>query len=128
MSIPDDTVPIHPNDERFSNQVLVGKKTPETAVPTVVTIVPKHEIMAIGDDHIDAWTPTVRTDQNLVFPVIQRLYPGIQALLRIFTIRGIEACAERGFQQTGFFEVDTKEEPDWTVSLSGSPTKPQSGG
>jgi len=47
---------------------------------------------------------------------------------KLFTIRGIEACTERGFQQTGFFEVDTKEEPGWTVSLSGSPTKPQSGG
>ena len=47
---------------------------------------------------------------------------------KLFTIRGIKECVGRGFQQTGFFEVDTKEEPDWTVSLSGSPTKPQAGG
>lgn len=47
---------------------------------------------------------------------------------KLFTIRGIKECAARGFQQTGFFEVDTKEEPDWTVSLSGSSGKGASGG
>ena len=47
---------------------------------------------------------------------------------KLFTIRGIKECVARGFQQTGFFEVDTKEEPDWTISLSGSPTKPKAGG
>jgi uncharacterized membrane protein len=38
---------------------------------------------------------------------------------KIFTIRGIANCTERGFQKTGFFEVDTREESDWTISLSG---------
>jgi uncharacterized membrane protein len=41
---------------------------------------------------------------------------------KIFTIRGIETCEERGFQKTGFFEVDTNEEVDWTISLSGEKT------
>jgi len=41
---------------------------------------------------------------------------------KIFTIRGIGNCTERGFQKTGFFEVDTKEEVDWTISLSGEKT------
>jgi uncharacterized membrane protein len=41
---------------------------------------------------------------------------------KIFTIRGIENCTERGFQKQGFFEVDTNEETDWTVSLSGEKT------
>jgi uncharacterized membrane protein len=41
---------------------------------------------------------------------------------KIFTIRGIETCQERGFQKTGFFEVDTGEETDWTISLSGEKT------
>ena len=41
---------------------------------------------------------------------------------KIFTIRGIETCQERGFQKTGFFEVDTAEEADWTISLSGEKT------
>jgi uncharacterized membrane protein len=39
---------------------------------------------------------------------------------RLFTIRGLRNCQERGYQKTGFFEVDTQEETDWTVSLSGS--------
>ncbi len=41
---------------------------------------------------------------------------------KIFTIRGIKDCKERGYQKTGFFEVDTKEETDWSVSLSGEKT------
>jgi uncharacterized membrane protein len=45
---------------------------------------------------------------------------------KIFTIRGIKDCKERGYQKTGFFEVDTKEESDWTVSLSGEKTTEQS--
>jgi len=41
---------------------------------------------------------------------------------KIFTIRGFDNCKERGFQQVGFFEVDTNEEADWTISLSGEKT------
>jgi uncharacterized membrane protein len=41
---------------------------------------------------------------------------------KIFTIRGIENCVERGYQKQGFFEVDTAEEADWTISLSGEKT------
>jgi uncharacterized membrane protein len=41
---------------------------------------------------------------------------------KVFTIRGIEDCEGRGYTKTGFFEVDTAEESDWTVSLSGEKT------
>jgi uncharacterized membrane protein len=41
---------------------------------------------------------------------------------KIFTIRGMDNCAERSYQKTGFFEVDTGEESDWTISLSGEKT------
>ena len=41
---------------------------------------------------------------------------------KVFTIRGIEDCEGRGFTKAGFFEVDTGEETDWTVSLSGEKT------
>jgi uncharacterized membrane protein len=41
---------------------------------------------------------------------------------KVFTIKGIEDCEARGFRKTGFFEVDTKEESDWTVSLKGDKT------
>ena len=46
---------------------------------------------------------------------------------KVFTIRGIDDCAGRGFQKIGFFEVDTGEETDWTVSLSGEKTTPGQG-
>ena len=35
-----------------------------------------------------------------------------------FTIRGVEDCEKRGHKRTGFFEVDTGEERDWTVRLT----------
>ncbi|MCA3562031.1 MAG: DUF1036 domain-containing protein [Aestuariivirga sp.] len=41
---------------------------------------------------------------------------------KVFTIRGIKDCESQGYTKTGFFEVDTGEEKDWTVSLSGEKT------
>ena len=41
---------------------------------------------------------------------------------KIFTIRGRTDCEARGYRTTGFFEVDTGEENDWTISLSGAKT------
>lgn len=35
-----------------------------------------------------------------------------------FTIRGIENCLARGYDRTGFFEVDTTEQRSWTVQLT----------
>ena len=35
-----------------------------------------------------------------------------------FTIKGTENCLARGFDRTGFFEVDTGEQRAWTVQLS----------
>ena len=37
-----------------------------------------------------------------------------------FTIRGIGDCLARGFDRTGFFEVDTGEQRSWTVQLTES--------
>ena len=45
---------------------------------------------------------------------------------KLFTIRGIKDCVTRGYQKTGFFEVDTGEELDWSVSLSGEKTSQKS--
>ena len=33
-------------------------------------------------------------------------------------IQGHHNCTERGFKKTGFREVDTHEESDWTISLT----------
>ena len=42
-----------------------------------------------------------------------------------FTIKGAEDCLARGFDRTGFFEVDTQEQKSWTVQLTeSSQTKP----
>ncbi|MCL8381300.1 MULTISPECIES: DUF1036 domain-containing protein [Xanthobacter] len=37
-----------------------------------------------------------------------------------FTIKGAEDCLARGFDRTGFFEVDTQEQKSWTVQLTES--------
>jgi uncharacterized membrane protein len=41
-----------------------------------------------------------------------------------FTIRGISDCLARGFDRTGFFEVDTGEQRAWTVQLTESSEQP----
>ncbi|MFG1180997.1 DUF1036 domain-containing protein [Xanthobacter versatilis] len=42
-----------------------------------------------------------------------------------FTIKAADDCLARGFDRTGFFEVDTKEQKAWTVQLTESnQTKP----
>ncbi|MDZ4789713.1 MAG: DUF1036 domain-containing protein [Hyphomicrobiales bacterium] len=35
-----------------------------------------------------------------------------------FTVQGVGDCVKRGYKRTGFFEVDTQEEKDWTVRLT----------
>jgi len=35
-----------------------------------------------------------------------------------FTIRGVQDCEGRGYERTGFFEVDTEEESDWTIRMT----------
>ena len=35
-----------------------------------------------------------------------------------FTIKGTEDCLARGFDLTGYFEVDTGDQPSWTVQLT----------
>src|SRR6187549_370093 len=41
-----------------------------------------------------------------------------------FTIRGTEDCLARGFDRTGFFEVDTGEQRAWTVQLTEANEQP----
>jgi uncharacterized membrane protein len=45
-----------------------------------------------------------------------------------FTIRGTEDCLARGFDRTGYFEVDTSEQRSWTVQLTDTAEQPQQGG
>lgn len=39
---------------------------------------------------------------------------------KLFTIKGTGDCVKRGYRRSGFFEVDTGSETDWTVNLTGS--------
>jgi uncharacterized membrane protein len=43
---------------------------------------------------------------------------------KAFTIKGVQDCAKRGYNRTGFFEVDTQGSKDWTIRL----TDPSEGG
>ena len=43
---------------------------------------------------------------------------------REFTIKGTENCLARGFDRTGFFEVDTGDQRAWTVQLTDSNEQP----
>ncbi|MEP3276769.1 MAG: DUF1036 domain-containing protein [Stappiaceae bacterium] len=44
-----------------------------------------------------------------------------------FTISGIADCIARGFEKTGFFEIDTGEQTSWTVQLT-EPVQQGTGG
>ena len=44
----------------------------------------------------------------------------------MFTIRGIRNCVARGYESSGFFEVDTGEQRSWTVQLT-EPGQPEVG-
>ena len=41
-----------------------------------------------------------------------------------FTIRGTEDCLARGYDRTGFFEVDTGQQRSWTVQLTETAEQP----
>lgn len=47
-----------------------------------------------------------------------------------YTIKGIEDCLARGYDRSGFFEIDTGEQKSWTVQLTeptGRPGAPKQG-
>ena len=45
-----------------------------------------------------------------------------------FTIFGVEDCLARGYERTGFFEVDTQNRSDWMLQLTDSDSGPASTG
>ena len=46
---------------------------------------------------------------------------------KAFTIEGVSNCIARGFQRTGFYEVDTGSQQSWTIQLT-EPTSRGIGG
>lgn len=41
-----------------------------------------------------------------------------------FTIFGVEDCLARGYERTGFFEIDTQSRSDWTLQLTETAASP----
>ena len=41
-----------------------------------------------------------------------------------FTIFGVEDCLARGYERTGFFEIDTQNRTDWTLQLTENASGP----
>lgn len=41
-----------------------------------------------------------------------------------FTIFGVEDCLARGYERTGFFEIDTQKRTDWTLQLTENAGEP----
>jgi uncharacterized membrane protein len=97
--------------------------------------------IAIGFKDKDSWTTegwwnlSARTCETLLRgPLVARFYYiyavdydrggewAGQAFMctreKEFTIRSTDDCLARGFDRTGFFEVDTGEQPSWTVQLT----------
>jgi uncharacterized membrane protein len=106
--------------------------------------------VAIGYKNQDIWTtegwwniPSNTCQTILGGPLISRFYYiyaldydfggewGGNAVMctqpRAFTILGTENCVARGFEQTGFYEIDTGEQSNWTVQLT-EPTQQDIGG
>jgi len=97
--------------------------------------------VAVGYKLSDTWTtegwwnvPTGTCETLMPGPLVSRFYYvyavdydqggvwGGEAIMctrdKMFTIKGIDDCVARGFERTGFFEVDTGEQRSWTVQLT----------
>ena len=97
--------------------------------------------VAIGYKDDDVWTtegwwnvPASSCEMVLSGPLVSRYYYiyaidydqggewSGQAIMctrdKMFTIRGIEDCVARGYDRSGFFEIDTGEQKSWTVQLT----------
>src|SRR5271154_2788128 len=98
-------------------------------------------VIALGYKDADEWTPEVwwnvssRSCETLLRGTLVARFYYIYALDydrggewsgqafmcsrdKEFTIKGTENCLARGFDRTGFFEVDTGEQRAWTVQLT----------
>ncbi|MCC6982300.1 MAG: DUF1036 domain-containing protein [Bauldia sp.] len=97
--------------------------------------------VAIGYKNQEAWTtegwwnvPSNSCQTIITGPLVSRFYyvyavdydlggkwgGGFQMCTqaRAFTISGYQNCVARGFEQTGFYEIDTGEQQSWTVQLT----------
>jgi len=142
--------------------VLLGSPTPAAADFRLCNNTPSRVGVAVGFNYSDGattegwWNLPARTCETLLKGNLVARYYYIyaidydrggewmgQAVMctrdKEFTIRGIGDCLARGYDRTGFLEVDTGEQHAWTVQLtesseqspqhplpSGNPLAPQS--
>src|SRR5262245_20037990 len=120
---------------------LIGAETPALADFRLCNQTPSRVGIAIGYKDKDGWTtegwwnlPTKTCETLLRGTLVARYYYvyGVdydrggewsgQAYMctrdKEFTVRGTEDCLARGYDRTGFFEVDTGQQQSWTVTLT----------
>jgi len=131
----------------FALAALTGSARPAAANFRLCNNTPSHVGVAIGYKDADGWTtegwwnlPSGTCETVLKGNLVARYYYVYavdydrggewmgQAYMctrdKEFTIRGITNCLARGYDRTGFFEVDTGEQTAWTVQLTESGEQP----
>lgn len=129
----------------FATGVLAGFSVPAKADLQLCNLTPSRVGVALGYADQQGWASegwwniaANQCETLLKGPLIARWYYiyavdydkggswGGQAKMctrdKLFTIRGHTSCQERGYNETGFFEVDTGENIDWTIKLEGAKT------
>ena len=130
---------------------LAATATPAAADFRLCNQTPSRVGVAIGYKDKDGWTtegwwnlPT-RTCETLLRGALVARYYYVYAVDydrggewsgqahmctrdREFTVRGTEDCLARGYDRTGFFEVDTGEQQSWTVTLTEAGETPRTSG
>jgi len=120
---------------------LIGSAKPAHADFRLCNQTPSRVGIAIGYKDKDGWTtegwwnlPT-RTCETLLRGALVARYYYVYAVDydrggewsgqaymctrdKEFTVRGTEDCLARGYDRTGFFEVDTGQQQSWTVTLT----------
>jgi uncharacterized membrane protein len=131
--------------------MLAASATPSAADFRLCNQTPSRVGVAIGYKDKDGWTtegwwnlPT-RTCETLLRGALVARYYYVYAVDydrggewsgqahmctrdREFTVRGTEDCLARGYDRTGFFEVDTGEQQSWTVTLTEQGETPRTSG
>ncbi len=136
---------VHPRSWRvvlmFLGLITVFLSTPALADLRICNKTTSRIGIAVGYKDTDAWTtegwwnlPAASCETLLAGPLVSRYYylyaidydrggewsgrSFMCAQEKTFTIKGIEDCLKRGFERTGFFEIDTGDQKNWTVQLT----------
>ena len=132
----------------FAAMISFAAATPAKADFRLCNNTPSRVGIAIGYKDKDGWTtegwwnlPTRACETLLRGTLVARFYYiyavdydrggewAGQAFMctrdKEFTVRGTQDCLARGYDRTGFFEVDTSEQQSWTVQLTDTGEQPR---